>query len=82
VLDRIYEIKTTGLNNFIIFENCNHNLLNDIIITSSVTLPIRQSEFGVIEEGVLRGMAERLPLWKKWMYALGQLGWSLSLIHI
>ncbi|NPU90034.1 MAG: MFS transporter [Fervidobacterium sp.] len=22
-------------------------------------------------------MAERLPLWKKWMYALGQLGWSL-----
>ncbi|SHN62757.1 MFS/sugar transport protein [Fervidobacterium gondwanense DSM 13020] len=23
-------------------------------------------------------MAERLPLWKKWMYALGQLGWSLT----
>ncbi|KAF2961106.1 MFS transporter [Fervidobacterium sp. 2310opik-2] len=22
-------------------------------------------------------MAERLPMWKKWMYALGQLGWSL-----
>lgn len=22
-------------------------------------------------------MAERLPVWKKWMYALGQLGWSL-----
>ena len=41
VLDRFYKIKTTGLNNFIIFENCNHNLLNDIIITLSVTLPIR-----------------------------------------
>ncbi|AMW33299.1 MFS transporter [Fervidobacterium islandicum] len=23
-------------------------------------------------------MAEKLPLWKKWMYALGQLGWSLT----
>ncbi|MGB9614458.1 MAG: MFS transporter [Fervidobacterium sp.] len=23
-------------------------------------------------------MAERLPTWKKWMYALGQLGWSLT----
>ncbi len=23
-------------------------------------------------------MAERLPMWKKWMYALGQLGWSLT----
>ncbi|ODN30157.1 MFS transporter [Fervidobacterium thailandense] len=23
-------------------------------------------------------MPERLPMWKKWMYALGQLGWSLT----
>jgi GPH family glycoside/pentoside/hexuronide:cation symporter len=23
-------------------------------------------------------MVERLPMWKKWMYALGQLGWSLA----
>lgn len=23
-------------------------------------------------------MAEKLPMWKKWMYSLGQLGWSLT----
>ncbi|MEN3043100.1 MAG: MFS transporter, partial [Fervidobacterium sp.] len=25
---------------------------------------------------------ERLPMWKKWMYALGQLGWSLTSFSI